>query len=83
VKRTKEPSQPRDGGALAEPLPPGTQIRDVRGGQTGVILDHACQYAHPKADPVYNYLIRWEDGQIQAVAEAALSGGHGLEVIES
>jgi len=38
-----------------------------------VVLEHACQYSHPKADPVYSYLIRWEDGQVSAISEGALS----------
>ena len=48
----------------------------------GVITDYACQYAHPKAQPVYNYLIRWQDGQIQAVTETALEGDFGLTLVE-
>jgi hypothetical protein len=65
-----------------EPLAPGCRVRDVQHGQDGVIVDFACQYAHPKADPVYSYLIRWDDGQVQAVSEAALDGSHGFEVVE-
>ena len=48
----------------------------------GVILDHACQYSHPKAPPNYSYLIRWDDGQIQAVCESAINSSHGLETVE-
>jgi hypothetical protein len=57
-------------------------VRDRGAGRTATIIDHACQYAHPKADPVYNYLIRWEDGQIQAVSEAALHGRQGLDLVD-
>ena len=65
-----------------EPLQAGQKVLDLRNRQEGVILDFACQYAHPKADPVYSYLIRWEDGQVQALSEAALAGGFGFEVID-
>jgi len=47
-----------------------------------VVLDFACQYAHPKAEPVYSYLIRWDDGQVNALSEAALGGGQGYELID-
>jgi len=47
-----------------------------------LILDFACQYAHPKADPVYNYLIRWEDGQVQAFSSDALGGRYGFELLD-
>jgi len=57
-------------------------MHDPRTGRTGEVLDVACQYAHPKADPVYNYLIRWDDGQVQAIADGALYGPHGIEPID-
>jgi len=60
----------------------GREIRDLKEKKTGLVLDYACQYAHPKAAPVYNYLIRWQDGQIQAVSEHALSREYGLEVVD-
>ena len=71
------PRRPR----TIEPLEAGRRIRDTRAEREGEVLDHACQYAHPKADPVYNYLVRWDDGQITAISEMALEG-HGLEVID-
>ena len=48
----------------------------------GVVLEYACQYAHPKADPVYSYLIRWKDGQVSAVSEAAFGGANGIELVD-
>ena len=38
--------------------------------------------AHPKADPVYNYLVRWQDGQIQAFSEGAFAGDHAFEILD-
>lgn len=66
----------------SEPLEAGREIRDVRENKTGVILESACQFAHPKAKPVYNYLVRWQDGQVQAINEAALAREFGLEVLD-
>jgi len=57
-------------------------VRDAVEDSVGVVLDHACQYAHPKAPPVYSYLIRWQDGQVQAVSETAFVRGGGLELIQ-
>ena len=65
------------------PLGQGRRIRDQQEARTGVVLDHACQYAHPKAQPVYSYLIRWDDGQVQALSETALRGGFGLRVVDA
>ena len=65
-----------------EPLEIGQEIIDVRDNRSGVITDFACQYAHPKAQPVYNYLIKWQDGQIQAITETALEGGFGLKIAD-
>ena len=64
------------------PLPIGQKILDRRSERRGTIEESACQYAHPKADPVYNYLVRWEDGQVQAFTEFALDGSHGLELAD-
>ena len=66
----------------SEPLEIGQEIMDVRENRSGVITDFACQYAHPKAQPVYNYLIQWQDGQIQAITESALEGGFGLKIAD-
>jgi len=65
-----------------EPLAIGREIRDRRENKTGLVVDFACQYAHPKAQPVYNYLIRWQDGQIQAVSEHAITSEYGLEPVD-
>ena len=72
----------RGGGNSNGPLQVGRKVRDNSTNRTGTILDFACQYAHPKADPAYNYLIRWEDGQIQAFSAQALEGRYGLELLD-
>ncbi len=64
------------------PLEQGQKVRDTQNSNIGVVLEYACQYAHPKADPVYSYLIRWQDGQVQAVTEAAFQGSHGLKLVD-
>jgi hypothetical protein len=61
-------------------LEAGQKVRDVRERTVGVVLDYACQYAHPKAPPVYSYLIRWRDGQVQALSETAFCAD--LELID-
>ena len=60
----------------------GQQIYDRRNELNGVVLDFACQFAHPNADPVYAYLIRWEDGQIQAISQHAVEGNFDFELID-
>jgi len=85
MKRTKSggtPSRIRDRPSQAERLETGQKIRDVRQSRHGIVLDFACQYSHPKAQPVYSYLIRWEDGQVQAISEGALAPGCGMEPVD-
>lgn len=65
-----------------ETLEAGTRVRDTRQNVVGVVLDSACQYSHPKADPVYSYLVRWEDGQVHAISEGAFGHGAGFEVLD-
>ncbi len=65
-----------------EPLPIGLRLRDTHHDREGVILDVASQYTHPQAQPIFSYLVRWDDGQVQALAEGALRGGHGIEPAE-
>lgn len=69
------------GSKAKKKLENGQKVRDTRDDTTGVVLDYACQYAYPKAQPVYSYLIRWQDGQVQAVTEAAFSGAD-LELVD-
>jgi hypothetical protein len=69
--------RPKQGGGRrsfrpVERLDVGRKIHDTRENRIGVVLDTARQYSHPKAQPVYNYLVRWEDGQVQAISEHAL-----------
>lgn len=63
-------------------LESGQKVRAVHENMVGIVLDSACQYAHPKAQPVYSYLIRWEDGQVQALSELAFSGAYGYEIVD-
>lgn len=65
-----------------EPLEAGQKVRDSSDNNVGEILDFACQYAHPKAAPVYSYLVRWADGQVRAYAESAFFGDDRLELVE-
>jgi hypothetical protein len=76
------PSRPKRGGNSNGPLEVGRKVRDNDTSRTGTILDWACQYAHPKADPSYNYLIRWEDGQVEAFSSIALEGRYGIELVD-
>jgi hypothetical protein len=59
----------------------GSKIRDKYLKRDGVVLDTARQYAHPQAKPVYNYLVRWQDGQVNAISEGALRRGVAVEGI--
>ena len=65
-----------------QPLEPGRRVIDSRNQLEGVVLEFACQYAHPKAEPVYSYLIRWADGRVNALSEAAFSGDNGFELAD-
>jgi len=66
----------------AEPLAAGQRLRDVRVDRLGTVLDFACQYSHPKAPPVFSYLVKWDDGQIQAISEGALAPNNGIEPVD-
>lgn len=81
-KRTRARNGRAAGQVDRTPLEVGVRLLDLQGDVEGVIVDHACQYAHPKAPPVFSYLVRWEDGQVNAMSEAALSGDHGVEIVE-
>ena len=75
-RKPRRPSTPR------EPLAVGQKLLDHWSERNGTVLDFACQFAHPKAEPVFSYLIRWDDGQIQALAENALDGNQGVELCD-
>ena len=66
-----------------EQLPVGSKVRDSQNNRDGVVLDTAKQYAHPQAKPVLNYLVRWHDGQVTAIAEGAFRRENGFQVIDA
>jgi hypothetical protein len=72
----------RETGKALKRLAAGQKVRDAHDDSVGVVLDFACQYAHPKAQPVYSYLIRWPDGQIRAYTEAAFLGDERFELVD-
>lgn len=72
----------RGGEDQDDPFEVGQRVRDRQIHREGTIVDVACQYAHPKAAPVYNYLVRWEDGQVQAFGQAAFDDGFGIDPID-
>lgn len=80
--RNAGPTKPNRGAGSNGPIEVGRKVRDNTTNRTGTILDFACHYAHPKADPSYNYLIRWDDGQVQAFASLALEGNYGLDLLD-
>ena len=65
-----------------EPLSTGVRIRDVQFDREGEIVDVARQYTHPQAAPIFNYLVRWQHGQVQALGESALQANHGIEILD-
>jgi hypothetical protein len=79
VSHHRRPPHPRP---PIERLEAGRRVLDLRNQVEGTVLDFACQYAHPKADPVYSYLIRWDDGRVTALSEAAFDGEQGYEPID-
>ncbi len=46
----------------------------------GTVIDHARQYTHPQAAPIFIYMVRWQDGQVGSVSEAAFRPGGGLSL---
>ncbi len=60
----------------------GQKVLDLHGDRNGQIVDVARQYSHPSADPVHNYLVRWDDGHVEALNERALTPNWGMEVEE-
>ncbi len=60
----------------------GAKVLDHNTGRTGVVMDTAKQFAHPQAKPVFNFLVRWQDGQVSAIAEGAFRREHGFELLE-
>ena len=65
-----------------EKLTVGQKLFDTHGQQHGVVLDIARQYAHPKAAPVFSYLVKWDDGQVLAITDAALDSQRRYEIVD-
>jgi len=80
-RHTKGPRHPRKGPAIPV-CDPGQKVHDLDGERGGEIVDVARQYSHPNADPVHNYLVRWDDGHVEAFNERALTSNWGLEIEE-
>ena len=58
---SKRPGKPRG----RSPMPvfdTGQTVHDLDADRGGRIVDVAQQFSHPNADPVHNYLVRWDDG---------------------
>ena len=80
MKRTRVNSSDRTCRDSGEPIPNGTVIQDKLNSTHGEIIDNASQFTHPQAAPIFMYLVRWQDGQISSLSEAALKPAHGLTV---
>ena len=63
-----------------KPLPDGQEVWDRTTSMAGAVIDHARQYTHPQAAPIFIYMIRWQDGQVGSVSEAAFRPGGGLSL---
>ncbi len=77
--RSNGPRHPR-GRAPIPVFDPGQKVHDFHGDRGGQIVDVARQYSHPNAEPVHNYLVRWDDGHVEALNERALTPNWGLEI---
>jgi hypothetical protein len=80
MKRNHSNSGGRQDGETGVPLPNGTVIQDKQNSTHGEVIDHSSQFTHPQAAPIFMYLVRWQDGQVSALSEAALKPMHGLTV---
>ncbi len=61
------------------PLGRGDRVWDCIGNVKGTVVDSACEYAFPGATPKFAYLIRWEDGRVEALSETAFQRGQRYE----
>ena len=77
--RSNGPRHPR-GRAPIPVFDPGQKVHDFHSDRGGQIVDVARQYSHPNAEPVHNYLVRWDDGHVEALSERALTPNWGLEI---
>ena len=78
VVRRQPAGRKRGGPRVSETLEPGQKVRDANRDLVGVVLDRAGRYLHPRADPITVYLIRWDNGLVEALSEAAFQGDWGI-----
>lgn len=83
VRKPSDSRGKRDRERDREPLAIGQVLLEDATGRQGQILDAARQYAHPQAAPVFVYLVRWDDGQVQSLSEHALKSGQGIDLLDS
>jgi hypothetical protein len=83
MKRNRPNSSGRTSGEAGMPMPNGTVIQDKQNSTHGEIIDHASQFTHPQAAPIFMYLVQWQDGQVSALSEAALKPMYGLTLGDS
>ncbi|MDH3628853.1 MAG: hypothetical protein OEV00_09870 [Acidobacteriota bacterium] len=75
----KRGSRDNEGG---DPLVVGQRLRHRGSDRVGEIQDVASQFTHPKAKPVYSYLVRWDDGNVEAISEGAFTVTRDVELVE-
>ena len=57
----------------------GDWVWDRAGQVKGMVQDSACEYAFPGATQKFAYLIRWEDGRVEALSKTAFHHGQRYE----
>ena len=81
IPRTEEKARMvRETGKSRTPLSVGQEVWDRSSSMEGVVIDNASQFTHPQAAPIFIYMIRWQDGQVGSVSEAAFRPGGDLSL---